>query len=536
MDMFQRAKRKQIVFIGLISVALTVSCVRLMLASGRLTNSHHNSITVMFYMNGDNDLTDEVLSAVDRIETVGSSNQFNIIALVDGHPSGISRFGEKWAGTHLVHITSDNQPHQIHSVVLADWGEQDLGHPDTLKRFVRESIGLFPAETYLFCAFAHGKGVIDTGNLTCNPREKTLCISSDATSQSIMPLNDFEKALKAGLNGQRFSSIVLFSCLSSMVEIAYALSDVTDFLIASEDEIRLVNEPPGTHQLRGIPFKYLLTQLKKNPSLSGIELGQLIINRYVEPYDHEVSTFSARGQKGYYRYPASLALIDCRSLDGLVTALSDLAEQMIMELIRPESVLQTLNSLQRTLDRSQTFKSFLNLEYYDLLNWLNEMVYLSTSEDIRSKSIKCINKLKDDVIKYERHTSDVASNGMSIYFNHYLVPENIYTAHQAMYRQTRFSQHTLWDDMIDTYRTQMRIYQVDLLLYQCRLAYHSDNKEEFKRLLKKAYRALFDSIQEGQDQEAQKYITFLKELPPTELLNELEIERIRLINRHKKIQ
>jgi hypothetical protein len=208
----------------------------------------------------------------------------------------------------------------------------------------------------------------------------------------------------------------------------------------------------------------------------------------------------------------------------------------MMELNRPDTVLPTLNNLQRTLDRSQTFKSFLNLEYYDLLNWLNEMAYLSTSEDIRSKCVKSINILKEDVIKYERHTSDVSSNGISIYFNHHLVPENIYTAHQAMYRQTRFSQDTRWDDLIDKYRKKMQDYQADLLLYQCRLAYQTGNRENYIRLLRKTYRALFDSIREGQDQDAQKYTTFLNKLPQTERLAELEVERERLISRPKKNQ
>ena len=266
----QRVTTKQIVIIGFIAVALTVSCARSTIASRLKTHKPSNSTTVLFYMNGDNDLTDEVLSAVDRIETVGSSEKLNIIALIDGHPGGITRFGEKWAGTHLVYITRDKQPNQINSVVLADWGEQDLGHPETLTRFIKESIKRFPAETYIFCTFAHGKGVIDTGNFTANAREKSLCISSDATSQTIMPLPAFKNALKTGLNGHRFSFMILFSCLSSMVEIAYALSDVTDYLIASEDEIRLVNEPPGSHQLRGIA-----RPIEEKPLASGCRTGPL---------------------------------------------------------------------------------------------------------------------------------------------------------------------------------------------------------------------------------------------------------------------
>ena len=485
-------------------------------------------------MNGDNDLTDEVLSAVDRIETVGSSEKLNIIALIDGHPSGISRFGKRWTGTQLVHIKPDNQPHQINSLILADWGEQDLGHPNTLTQFIKESIKRFPAETYIFCTFAHGKGVIDTGNLTGNSRDKSLYISSDSTSQTIMSLNAFERALNAGLNGQRFSFMVLFSCLSSMVEIAYALSDVTDYLIASEDEIRLVNDPPGTHQLRGISFEELLNYLKKSPSPSEIELGHLVINRFIEPYNHQVGVFNSSGQQEFHRYPASLALIDCRSMSRIVSALDDLAGQMINELNQPESVLQSLNDLQRTLNHTQTFKSFLNLEYYDLLDWLYGMLAETSSQYIREKCVKCIKLLKNEVIKYERHTPDVSSNGMSIFFNHYLVPENIYAAHQSMYRQTRFSQDTRWDELIDTYRSQMKIHRVDLQIYQCRLAYRSGKWGEFLRLLKNVNRTLSDAAQADRTQASQKYITFLKMLSNQSLPTEIESELMQMITRHSR--
>jgi hypothetical protein len=223
-------------------------------------------------------------------------------------------------------------------------------------------------------------------------------------------------------------------------------------------------------------------------------------------------------------------------MGGLITALNELAEQIINELNQPDDVLPTLNSLQRTLKNTQTFKSFLNLEYYDLLNWLNEMAHASSSADIRSKCLKCIKLLRDDVIRFERHTSDLASNGISIFFNHHLVPENIYTAHQAMYLQTRFSQDTLWDDLIDTYRNQMKIYRSDLLLYQCRLAYLSRNMESFSVILKKIFRIMSHNIQMGRVREAQKYIAFFKMLPASDLPDDLGRELQQMINRDIELQ
>lgn len=42
-------------------------------------------VTILCYMNGDNDLSEEVLHTLDMIETAGSSERVNVIALVDGN-------------------------------------------------------------------------------------------------------------------------------------------------------------------------------------------------------------------------------------------------------------------------------------------------------------------------------------------------------------------------------------------------------------------------------------------------------------------
>ena len=451
-----RDRVKAIVWIGLLGIAICTWGTRSGDASVGTANLPAGSTTVLFYMNGDNDLTDEVLSAVDAMETIGSSARLNIVALVDGHPRGVGRFGKKWVGTHLLHITTDHRSAQIRSTVLADWGERDLGDPDTLARFVRVTIERFPADRYIFCTFAHGKGVIDTGNLTGSSNAKSLFISPDATSQTIMPLGAFTRALQTGLDGRRFSIVVLFSCLSSMVEIGYALGLVTDYLVASEDEIRIVNDPPGTHQLRGIAFEPMLQQLQTNPHISEIELGRSMVNRFIESYTRPVGTTGPGGRMRYYRYPAGLTLVDCRSIEPLVSGIDALASRLIEGLNRPETSSETLASLQSALRRSQTFKSFLNLQYYDLLDLLDHLALLSTNEDIRQMSRHSAALLRFSVIRFERHTDDAGANGMAIFFNHPLVPENIYTAHRAMYRRTRFGRNTRWDQLIHTYRTRMQ--------------------------------------------------------------------------------
>ena len=141
--------------------------------------------TVMCYMNGDNDLNDEVLHAVDMMETVGSSEHMNIFVLVDGSRNSQHGYGKIWETTRLLRIEKDNQIGVINSPVLRELGERDLGSPQTLEYFIRECMKS-PADRYVFCTFAHGQGIIETGSLSIPTKYKSLAISADESSKRLM--------------------------------------------------------------------------------------------------------------------------------------------------------------------------------------------------------------------------------------------------------------------------------------------------------------------------------------------------------------
>jgi hypothetical protein len=206
--------------------------------------------TIMLYMNGDNDLTHEVLHAVDMLETVGSSADMNIIVLIDGRPGGDHGYGKGWDGSKLLYITHDTRIGEITSPVLRDMGEANLGDPATLESFIRQS-RRFPADRYIFGTFAHGRGIIDTQILETAGAHKSLAISTDETNGSLMTLQQFRCAGQRGLNGKKFDAMVFFSCLTGMVEVGYALKDLTRYLIASEDGKRSIT-PENINQISSL--------------------------------------------------------------------------------------------------------------------------------------------------------------------------------------------------------------------------------------------------------------------------------------------
>ena len=410
----------------------------------------------MFYLNGDNDLTHEVLYTLDMLETVGSSDDINILALVDGRSGSYHGYGQNWEGAKFLYVTHDPVIGEINSHVLDDLGEQNLGNPDTLEAFVTRSLE-YVAERYIFCTFAHGRGIIDTKILSMPGPHKSLTISVDETDNSQLTLQEFSRALKNALDGRKFDSMVLFTCLSNMVEIGYGLRDITKYIIGSEDEIRIVNNPPGTFQIRGIKFEEPLKAMRSNPKLSILDFGKITIDTFIDQYEHDIQVNGSNGQPYYRRYPAGMALIDCGAFDKLVAGLDRLAKYVIGRIHRGRNTQELLNEIQSTLSKTQRYSSFLNLEYYDLQDFLKRLAAKTQDNHLKLLCNKLSDYTRTKVVIYERHTADCASNGLSIYLSNAIIPDNIFKSHQALYQRSAFGKDTAWDEMIASLRNGLQL-------------------------------------------------------------------------------
>jgi hypothetical protein len=419
-----------------------------------LSDSSKKSYTIMLYLNGDNSLTHEVLYALDMLETVGSSDEINILALVDGRPGADHGYGNGWDGSKLIYVTHDARIGEINSLILQDMDEQNLGSPETLESFIQKCLK-FRAERYIFCTFAHGRGIIDTKTLTTPGAHKSLAISMDETDKTQLTLQEFRSAIQRGLDGQKFDAMVFFSCLTGMAEVAYALKDLTGYLIASEDEIRIVNDPPGSFQIRGIKFEEPLKAIRNNPYLSIADFGRVTIDKFIEQYTRDVNLKDVNGQPYHCRYPATLAIVDCRTFDQLASYLNNFADYIIERLQASHNAEPLLKEIRFTLSETQRYRSFLNLEYFDVQDLLLKLAAETGDEHLKKLCHEVVDFVNTKVIVYERHTLDSASNGLSIYFPHPLIPENIFQCHQAMYRKSEFSKDTSWDEMIEIVRRQM---------------------------------------------------------------------------------
>ena len=426
------------------------------LAAAGLTDTSspasHSSVTILCYMNGDNELGQEVLHALDMMETVGSSETINVVALVDSHPRWLAPYHSDWSRTRLLHLQADPQIGRITSPVLEDWGEADLGSPQTLERFVRTARQRFPAQRYVFYTFAHGQGVIDTRCYETPPPAKTVSISRDDTSGRQMTLEQFHQALKKGLDGHRFELMVLFSCLANMVEVGYTLSDVTRLLISSQDEIRLVNQPPGRFQIRGLRFEAFIAGLKNKTDADINALSRGLVDSHVDSYARDIILEAGIGEGRTCRYAGDMALLDTAAMPQLGKALDRLARDLIRHRTDP----QVVQAMHAALSAAQPFASFLNLEYYDLQGFLRPLRNGLHPTELTAACDRVLDLLEGRVLIYARRSAGCSASGISIYLSHPLVPENIFLAHQALYQANTFSRDTHWDEMIRLFRPHLR--------------------------------------------------------------------------------
>ena len=90
--------------------------------------------TVMVYISGDNNLEDYVVKDIElELAPTGSSANVQVVALADRGPGYDTSRGD-WQTTKLYHVTQGMVADSASAV--ADWGERNMGDPQTLIDFV----------------------------------------------------------------------------------------------------------------------------------------------------------------------------------------------------------------------------------------------------------------------------------------------------------------------------------------------------------------------------------------------------------------
>jgi hypothetical protein len=261
------------------------------------------SWTMMVYAVGDTDnVAEAMVRNLNLLTQVPDAPHVKIVALVDlpersdrGAPSSQIRGVGEFTTAKLLQLEGGKWNE------LRDLGEQSLGRPDVLARFIDEAADRFPAEKYGLTLFDHGGGY-QGGYIDIGP-----------PSSKGMSIADIRAGMAAGMQAagiSRFELLYHASCLMSSYETVSALAPLARHMAGSEEI--MISTPI-------LPEGYALMA----KDASGAEVGAALADgygRFLEQLD--------AAQKDNTRALAAMSVVDgdrVRALDLALEAFARVA-------------------------------------------------------------------------------------------------------------------------------------------------------------------------------------------------------------------
>lgn len=349
--------------------------------SGSGAPSPQGSWTCMVYMAADNNLSDAGMGDINEMERAGSSDDVNIVVQAEFSSDYTE---DAPAGTVRGRIVRDDDTRGIGSG-LTGIGDRDMSDPDTLTEFIRWAAQSYPADHYALVLWDHGDG------WKSHPADSTPykgALQDDTSSGTTMSLPDIASAVR--LSGVHFDVINFDACYMGMYETAYEFSDLTDYMVFSEEVT------PGD----GDPYNTVLSALVEDTGMSGEDLAVLITSRYIQFYRTQARSYAAK------------SAVDMSLMPALHTALTGLAT-MVTEARATERT-----ALQYARDTSLACKN--RPTYHDLRDTLENLLDATDNAAIQARVVELQAILAEAVLSNEVYSPSLADailglGGLSIY-------------------------------------------------------------------------------------------------------------------------
>ena len=354
--------------------------------------------TVMVYISGDNNLEDYVVKDLElELAPTGSSANVQVVALADRGPGYDTSYGD-WQTTKLFHVTQGMKADSASAV--ADWGERNMGDPQTLVEFVTWSKTNYPADHYALIYWGHG--------WNWHPGY----VMQDDTGDDTL---DYEEQ-KSVMNSLGFIDVVGYDgCNMASIEIMDLWNGHATAITGSQEYVGW----------EGLQYEQTLAQLTANPNMTADQVAVSFSQ-------------SASADKTW----AALA-VDGRYLT-LKTAVNNLAVSLNTNLAANRSKITRAFGATRSM-----WQAPMDKDLYDMAYELNRNV---TNADIKSKSQAVMNAMTgvNGVVLHQYHTNAYAdTHGISIY---HISKASEKDSNYTYYRATLdFALTTTWDEFLNAY-------------------------------------------------------------------------------------
>lgn len=351
--------------------------------------------TVMVYISGDNNLEDYVVLDIENeLAPTGSSADVQIVALADRGPGYDTSRGD-WQTTKLYHVTQGMIADSASAT--ADWGERNMGDPQTLVDFVSWTKSNYPADHYALYFWGHG--------WNWHPGY----VMADDTDADTL---DYEE-MKAAIPSLGFIDVIGYDgCNMASIEIFNLWHGRATAVSSSQEYVGW----------DGIEYDVVLAQMSANPNMTA---DQVAI----------ATSQSASNDKTW-----SAVAVDSRytALMSAVSAWSDALNS---------GLAANRKKYDRAFGATRSFwQAPMDKDLYDMAYEIKRNV---ADTNIKNKSQAVMNAITA-VVLHERHTNAYAdAHGITIY---HISSASGKDSNYTYYRATiDFALQTSWDEFLDAY-------------------------------------------------------------------------------------
>ncbi len=230
--------------------------------------------TVLNYVNGANNLEPDMTLNVNQMEKIGTTADVNLVVQykrISRRTGGVDydTSSGNWDDTRRFVIDRDSDFSEITSPVVSQRPDCDMGDKKSLQEFIEWGVKAFPAERYILVIENHGAGWRSQKTRSI-ASPVTRGLSYDDVTNSHIDTVEMPEAIDLSrvLPGHKWDVILLDCSLMQMLEVAYEIRGLADFVTGSEES------PPGT----GYPYDRFLTTLVNNPAISPRDFALNVID------------------------------------------------------------------------------------------------------------------------------------------------------------------------------------------------------------------------------------------------------------------
>jgi len=370
----KKSNKKFFIFGGIgLAVIICILCIFIFTGNNSILKKDLKR-TIMIYMIG-SDLESEGAMAsldVEEIELSGISLEDNNVIIYSG---GSKQWYNGFKNNNIYELTTTGFE------MVKENSNSSMGEANTLTSFLNYAVENYKSDEYSLILWDHGAGpIIGYG-------------SDELYDGDNLFLEELESALKNSPfnNSNKLEFIGFDACLMASAEVAFVLSDYSNYMIASQDL------EPGY----GWDYNFLS---KVNGSIDTETLGIYAIDYLDDFYRNLEKTTDG------YIFDTTLSLLDLTKIDDLEESLNDLFEDVDITLSN--------NGYSKIVSSMTRAKSFGYAGYdqsYDLIDLSEAADELEVEYGNKAKKLK---KSIDDVVIYQKTNVDGA-NGLSIYYPYY---------------------------------------------------------------------------------------------------------------------